>query len=945
MAGLLSMKRQVLRSLFLIIVIAAGPHAANPQSDPKPDISAKFKAYTDYYFQEKVYMHVDKDSYISGETIWMKAYRTDAATHLPFYYSGVINVEIRDPENLLVRRMQMVKTGSCFMANYAIPADWSTGYYEIIAYTNWMQNFDVDFYFRKKIFIYNSKESVVDVDVKFIDDTNKQTVKVNALLSSNNGYVYKNKVLRIHPYASGVPLKSFIVSTDREGKLGFSLKKSDNITSFSMAFDNDMPMEYKRFFSLPIFDASIDVQFMPEGGHLLEGIPQRVAFKAIGADGKSVDMKGVVRDNSNNRIADISTTHLGMGEFSMTALSGVSYTAELTSADGRKVEAELPKAAAAGVALNVSVSGNVLVCRVLATPLYTLDDIYLGIHARGKILYWEKLNSASTVKLPLGNVPDGIVQCFLVDGQGRMYSDRLLLVNKGMQPEVEVTGLKGTYGQRQLVEMEIGVKVGDTELPSNLSVSVVDMKHAVVDKTDNIVSYMFLNSDIKGNVENPAYYFDKSVPAAERARNADLLMMTQAWKRFDVGAMIRGERPELKYSLDLRQSIGGKITRSFGGAAKDPELTLIGTYMGKNKEETKIEVVRVIDADENGEFYFDDLVFRDKTVFLIKGLQNGNKKNVAVTINPQEFKDIPYENILRVVQLEPVGTDVLKEESGPTTAVADNGFANAEKFYKKAGINYYYVDGERMIALDEVEIVKYRRGSDWGEVQLSEDAVYETSLDQMLDNRQYSVRDWLKSIPEIEIRNYDEPEDDPFYRERMAQQRRSASGKKYEEPVLKHGYESIYYNGMRVRVNAAYHDDVLDMPLSTIRRIWINPNANSTFSNVQYVSLVISTQDRLGMAGIRRDKLSMFEFGMMGYSVPDKFYAPKYDAGQSPDSFDERVTVHWEPNLSVEQGKKTKVSFYTTDMVTTYRVVIQGIGINGMPVYKEIELDNGAYGE
>lgn len=943
MSILIFFQRRILLLSAFALGLMAGLSTATAQPDTMTDISAKFKAYTDYYFQEKVYLHHDKDSYMAGETIWLKAYRVDASTHVPFFYSGVIYVELRDPENKLVRRMEVVRTDSCFMANYAIPANWPSGYYELIAYTNWMQNFDEDFYFRKKIYIYNPNDDVVNVDITYTPNQRKDRISVDALLTSDNFHVYKNKLLEIETYSNGNLLERFSRSTDKDGRLKLELKAADAITGLSLAFEDKKPVAYKRFFKVPIFDDAIDVQFMPEGGHLLADVPQRIAFKAVGADGKSVDLKGTVSDDLGNKIADIATTHLGMGQFTMSAKEGRRYTARLVSADGRQVDVELPRAVKDGLSLSASISGNALVCQVIATPWYNLKDMYIGIQARGKVVYWEKLTYAATVKIPLADLPDGIVHCFVADGQGRIFSERLVLVNRyNMIPEVKITGLEKNYGPRQLVDIDLDVTVANIPLPADLSVSVIDTKLTTVDKNDNIVSNLLLTSDIKGRVENPAYYFDKSLPAADRARNADLLMMTQAWRRFDIGGVIRTEKPVLDYTMELGQSISGNITRSFGKQAKDGKLTLIGTYKEPGSNASNVSLFREIEADDNGDFVFNDISFRDKTMFLIKGLQKDNRKNVAITIDPQRFRDIPFTDKDRTVQLK--RPDGLVE----TVAVAPES-DSPENFYKGAGLSYYYVNGEKVYVLAEAKVTGYKKGSDWGELQLDDDADYVVTLDDMLENRQYSVRDWLRSIPGVEIRNYDDPNQDRTLRINQTPAPYQYKVLPSDQGTISGGYESIYYNGRRVSVNerrerGIIHDELLDLPLSALKKIWFDlSNANDTRSF--YPVLTFETKNLTGLASVRRDKLSMFEFVHMGYSVPDTFYSPKYDGTDKAKGYDERVTVYWNPCVVVGEDGKATLSFYTTDSSTKYRMVIQGVGINGMPIYKEVEFTNGGYKE
>src|SRR5579872_4983344 len=82
--------------------------------------------------------------------------------------------------------------------------------------------------------------------------------------------------------------------------------------------------------------AKADMQFFPEGGELVTGISGKIAFKAIGTNGMSMDVRGTVTDNSGKDVASFASTHLGMGYFNLEPEEGKSYKAAITFADGTK---------------------------------------------------------------------------------------------------------------------------------------------------------------------------------------------------------------------------------------------------------------------------------------------------------------------------------------------------------------------------------------------------------------------------------------------------------------------------------------------------------------------------------------------------------------------------------------------------------------------------------
>lgn len=116
----------------------------------------RFNDYRKKVIQEKVYLHVDRDVYLTGETMWLKAYAVDATTHRPLEISRVVYVEVVDRDNTPVAQEKIelrngVGTGSVFL-----PASINSDTYLVRAYTAWMKNFSADYFFRKPVAIVNS---------------------------------------------------------------------------------------------------------------------------------------------------------------------------------------------------------------------------------------------------------------------------------------------------------------------------------------------------------------------------------------------------------------------------------------------------------------------------------------------------------------------------------------------------------------------------------------------------------------------------------------------------------------------------------------------------------------------------------------------------------------------------------------------------------------------
>ena len=98
---------------------------------------------------EKLYLHLNQPYYGVGDTIWFRAYLTDAVTHRPDTLSNFIYVDLYDRAKRLVTSRK-IKRDSMGFANCLPLADTLfSGEYTLRAYTGWMLNFDASGFFQK----------------------------------------------------------------------------------------------------------------------------------------------------------------------------------------------------------------------------------------------------------------------------------------------------------------------------------------------------------------------------------------------------------------------------------------------------------------------------------------------------------------------------------------------------------------------------------------------------------------------------------------------------------------------------------------------------------------------------------------------------------------------------------------------------------------------------
>lgn len=143
------MKRNII--LFLLTLLSA---SANAQIS-SDTILKPFNTFRESAYSEKVFVHTDREFYLTGEIMWFRFFLADGASHVPGDLSKVGYVELLDRNNKQVLQTKIELETSGGNGSVFLPASIPSGSYQLRAYTRWMRNFSPEFYFSKNITIVN----------------------------------------------------------------------------------------------------------------------------------------------------------------------------------------------------------------------------------------------------------------------------------------------------------------------------------------------------------------------------------------------------------------------------------------------------------------------------------------------------------------------------------------------------------------------------------------------------------------------------------------------------------------------------------------------------------------------------------------------------------------------------------------------------------------------
>lgn len=142
--------------IYLFILFSlAGSVPVSAQQLLLDTLTRTFRADREAGIGEKLYLHADRNFYLTGESMHFKIYQVDATLHLPLNISKVAYVEILDGTNQSVAQVKVKLSEKGGDGSLFIPATLSSGNYVVRAYTQWMRNFKPDYFFHKQITVVN----------------------------------------------------------------------------------------------------------------------------------------------------------------------------------------------------------------------------------------------------------------------------------------------------------------------------------------------------------------------------------------------------------------------------------------------------------------------------------------------------------------------------------------------------------------------------------------------------------------------------------------------------------------------------------------------------------------------------------------------------------------------------------------------------------------------
>lgn len=831
--------------------------------------------------QEKLYLHFDKPYYSAGERMWFKGYLLNAATHRPTL-SNFIYVELIDRKGKAVMRKKIKRTDSLGFGGYlTLPPEFPAEQYTVRAYTTWMRNFDPDFYFSRNFEIGNAVANKILSEIAY-DTTDAGQVTATIRFSDATGTPYANTHIQTALLDStGRRTREGFRTTDENGSVELKLGKMQspvNNPYLEVAFNGES-YEYTCQFFLPHWGNDYALTFFPEGGELVSGIDQVVAFKAQHENGFGEQVSGTVYNNRGDTLTQFNTLYDGMGYFNLIPQKGETYYVRSRSSKGVEKRFDLPQTQDSGFSLAALVNNGSVLYRVSASDSMlwnTADTLRLLVHTRGIPVYLRSVTPAESAGiLNTDSLSEGISHLLLLNAAGLPLCERLVFVRHA-RPSVnwQVEPDKAQYGKRAKVALSIALT--DTAghlLAGDFSLSVTDKNTVAPDSlTDNIVSNLLLTSDIKGYVDRPGAYFLNH--NRKTRMMLDLVMLTHGWRRFNLKSIDDTARAKINYFIEQGQYFTGNIKRGLIGGV--PKEGIVNLLIPDQKLFSQTTVC------PDGTFLVSGIDYQDSAKVLFQGRTRKGGGHVFTTVDPETYPaillKIPYK----------IGRLILSDQ-----------------YMKDMRDKYFIEGGTPVYNLKEVSVSAARSSVHSSGYKGLND--YSTTGAELKEKHIPHLYNALLRLPGVLLQH-------------------DGTVKIFNKPA------AVFLDDMEI--------DVAD--LSWLEGIPIDDVNNIEVIKDESSMAFVHTNDPKAKSAILvylkkiykqepRSSLGFTQVFSLGYNKCIDFYSPVYDTPEKrqDDKADFRSTVYWAPKLKADSTGRMQVEFYTSDRPENYRITIEGVTENG----------------
>ncbi|MBR5963649.1 MAG: hypothetical protein IK000_05820, partial [Bacteroidaceae bacterium] len=827
--------------------------------------------------QEKVYLHLDNTAYFQGETIWYAANVVNASTGKEAA-SKVLYVELLSPTGVILKQQKLkVVDGRCHGS------------------------------------------------FSLIDNAVKEAVEKRGAIGYPSGYyqirAYTRAMLNFDHAGVFSRVIPVYKAPEEEGDYDNPVMRQYS------GKETNRPKESKQ--------DELNVSFYPEGGHLITGIPTRVAFKATDRHGHGVVVEKITLPDGTER--SVPLQHNGMGCFEITPYTGKQKVT--VSCEGKEYVFALPDNEDSGYALRVDKQSEKNILLSLRAKGMRDDKILAyTITQLGRCLHTDTISAGKgsfpvVRTLQTERYPTGVCQLTIFDNNGTVYAQRLFFVNNGIPTEsLSVAADKEIV--RPFEEVRLSLKTS-TPRKNTFSLSVRDAADYGTAYRDDIRTYMLLSSELKGLIEEPGWYFEEETDDT-RAQALDLLMMVQGWTRYNWRQMAGVEPFEVRHYTEEQLVVDGwAFSRMKETPLQDTKIHLRLTSPTRMNKQ-----MATVTTDSLGYWSVGLQDFEGEWDLYMETQQKGDRKKQKTTRVRMERASKP--GLYAYTPLE----KWLPEYAWNIDSILT---------IEKAEDSEYQLPSDSHL-LDEVEITGRRKYIDYYTFKafdaekdaelLIDEGSYTYKVEDYLRAKGYDVAVSLGDAGDIDSISNIGGSRLPYYRKLVCAA--AINGRRtfwYIHEGKQNRTSPSYFAGYALDIEEVKSIIVYDDPwlystfpglteLFTQQEIEDLARHSSADGDIvtspgMYIVDIELNPSRKRRTYVDKNARST---SFSGYTPVVEFYAPTYPKGPIPGDKDYRRTLYWNPEVTTDETGCATVSFYNNGYSRAFTVSAEGLTEAGIPI-------------
>ncbi len=639
--------------LLLVITVFAGIASSAQDQSPIPKISLQITNYFSFYPREKVFLMTDKVRYKPGETIWFRAFVSNADSLAASKESNALNLGLFDQSGTNVLNEAFKLNNGSISGDLTIPDDLKGDIYFLVAYSSAQSSPEQVSITKLDIDPQYSNQWVVETAAKDSISISGKKNELFVVLRDISGEIQKNEPLRYELKNGTEVLDKGKIKTDQNGKITipFTIPDKTNGEPFICELSGSKD-EWRHDIFLPSDLDPVVIKFYPEGGNLIAGVATKIGFTAFNKWGIPVDVEGSVLDQEGKQITPVKTLTKGLGIFSLINSGQRKVKLLLSGKTGNKQSFELPAPAANGLAVAVVKTDSEFIYTNLVFPDKQKHSVAM-IVTHGNNVYWAAdmdINGIGKLKIPVTQLPQGINLVSVFSKEGNLLAERIVFKDDKQELRVNIQPEKTslTPNGKMIVKVRL-TDENNRPVSGNVAVSVTDKFRNNSGKMQ-IDEYLQIESE----VETPFSLFPEAFK--DKIRNAglmDVFLIANGIKGFD-WAKIRQFKPENATDLNIGYfRISGFVTDKSGNKINKAKVSLVNN---KNMQ------LHTTTTNSEGVFSFPNLYMSNAADFSAKATDSDGKHDLIVNFikNLEGQISIYIENNVRKYSL--LNSDMIADE-------------------------------------------------------------------------------------------------------------------------------------------------------------------------------------------------------------------------------------------------------------------------------------------